>query len=62
VRRELRHRLQRGAEALDVVDLRADVQVQALEVERVGGVEALDRGGRVLEPEAELRVRPAGGD
>jgi hypothetical protein len=54
---EVGHRLERGAKAADVVDLRADVQVQALELEAVRRVQALDRGRRRLQPEAELRVR-----
>src|SRR3954469_15322308 len=59
VRGQLRHGLERGAKAADVVDLRPDVQVQALQLEAVRRVQALDRGRRRLQPKAELRVRAA---
>ena len=52
----------RRAERREVDDLRADVDVQALEVELVGGHDTLDRGRRCVEVEAELRVRAAGRD
>jgi hypothetical protein len=54
--------LQRCAEWLEVEDLGADVEVQAVEVELVGGLRALDGDARVGGVEPELGVRAAGGD
>src|SRR3954471_17349004 len=51
-----------GAERGELDDLRADVEVQPLEDQLVGGHDAVDRGRRGVEVEAELRVRAAGGD
>src|SRR3954468_7661783 len=59
---ELGERRDRRAERRELDDLRADVEVQALEDELVRRVDALDRGRRGVEVEAELRVRPAGRD
>src|SRR4051812_8725009 len=59
---EVRERGDRRAERGELHDLRADVEVQALELEPVGRHDPLDRGGRRVEVEAELRVRPAGRD
>ena len=59
---QLRDRLQRGAERREVEDLRADVEVQAVEVELVGALRPLDRDRGVGRVEPELGVRPAGGD
>jgi hypothetical protein len=59
---QARHRLERRPERREVEDLRADVHVQAVELQDVRAAQPGDRLRRGGEVHAELRVGPAGGD